>query len=637
MLRFFHSYRKTVFGILVVSLAALSMTGFGINAFQNYEQSQVYAVKVDDTRVDFMQFQREKEQLQNRYRAMLGKNYGQLAPLLEANLGQQVVEKVIADVLMLREARKNDLYSGPDELQRLLRTQIFGGNFDPELYRQYLREMNQSAASFERDVSDSAVRAQFVGLLSDAAFASTEEARAMWEREETSYAVRHLAFDPAAFEAKVAVSDEKALEAFYADHASEYEQPARAAYDYVVFDPAKFRDLVQPSAEDVEMYYQDNQNRYLTQLEIRVRHIQFTYGKDAKPDEMAKVKERANEALVKAQAGEPFDALANQYSDDLTSNTIGGELGVLVRGKRDPAFEAAAMKLLEGQISDLVSTPYGYHIIKVDSRKEPEPKKLEEVKDSIVQDLKVREAPAYTADKAQQIFEEWQKSDRALAEVAKAQTLTLGSTAGLLAAEADPAPELSTLTNQVIGMSDVKKQIAELGDRIVLVELKELKEPSIPSFAEVKEKVTAAFRKAEGVRLAREAAAKALETLQKDDQATLDGAAKELKLTVVDTPAISRAKPGSGILADAGVQEAIFGSFTPLAKPSRVFEVDGKSYIVQVKAITKPDQAAAAEKIGTYKTRAAEANAQSLINSVLATLKANASIDVDPQLLARQG
>lgn len=635
MLRVFHTYRKTVFGILVVSIAAMAMTGFGVNAFHNFEANQVYAVKIDDDRFSHADFERERNQVQARYRAMLGNNYDQLAGFIEANLGQQVVDKMIADTLVLREAKRNEIYAGSGELERLMRTEVFGGNFDPAMYRQFLRQMNMSAATFEASIRDSAVRAQLVGLLSDVTFPSNDEARALWEREETTYGVRHLEFDPTVFEKKVSTPDEAALGEFYSNRASDYELPARVAYDYVVFDPSAFRDLVVPTEEDIELYYTDNSRRFMTAPETRARHIQFTFAKGAKPAEMAAVKERATGVLARVRAGESFEELANQFSDDLASNTIGGDVGVVTSGKMSPEFDAATASLAVGEVSDVVEAPYGYHIIKVESRREAEPQKLEAVRGTIIEELKQREVPAYTAEKAHQIFESWRSSDRSLADVVAAEKLEVRSTAGLVGAVADPAPDLMGLSRQVLQNPDVKKQIVEVGDRSLLVAVTEYKEPTVPALAEVKERVLADYRVAQGRRLAREAANQALTALTGEKAPAWDVYAKEHGAALVDSGTMSRASPGGGApLTDSAIQEAVFGTFTAGTTPAKVFDVGGKSYIINVKSITPPAEDEAARKIPEYKKRAAETNAQTLLTSVLAGLKADATIDVDPQLLA---
>jgi hypothetical protein len=246
----------------------------------------------------------------------------------------------------------------------------------------------------------------------------------------------------------------------------------------------------------------------------------------------------------------------------------------------------------------------------------------------------MREAPAYTAEKAHQIFEMWNSSTQSLGDIATAEKLERRATEGLVSAEADPAPDLMSLSRQVLQNPEVKKQLLEIGERSVLVSVTEYKEPTIPALAEIKERLLADYRKTEGARLARAAASEALAALEGEKAPSLEAFAKERKLPVVNTPAISRANPGSGPLADTTVQEAIFTTFTPLATPTQVFEVGGKSYIVQVVSITPPDRAKATEKLATFKKRAVESNSQAILTAVLAGLKADSNIDIDPQLLA---
>jgi peptidyl-prolyl cis-trans isomerase D len=637
MLRMFHTHRKTVFGILVVCIAAMSMTGFGVNMYQNYEADKVYAIKIDDERVGFMEFDRERRQLQNRYRSMLGQNYAQLAPMLEANLNQQVIDKVISDNLFLKAAQANGLFSGPDELQRIMRSQVFSGGFDAEMYRRFLQEMNLSAPAFEQEVRDSALRAQFVGLFSDVTGASMEEARAMWEQDETTYSVRYVEFDPVKFEGQVDVSNEVALEEFYTTNASDYERPAQVAYDYVVLDPQKFVDLVVPSEEDIEMYYQDNQSRFMNPLEYRARHVQFTYAKGAKAEEMAKTKERAQEALIKIQAGEDFGSVATQYSDDLTSNTAGGDLGFVKVGTLSAEFDGAVAKLAVGAVSELVSTPYGFHIIKLEERKEPEPQKLEVVRATIVKELQLREAPAYTADRAQQLFEEWSKSEGKLSDFASKHGLVAEQSKGLRGVGSDPASNLQGLTERILVTPEVQKQIVEAGELTVLAEIREFKEPTIPPFGEVKADVLAAYRRQESKRLATEAGARMLAALTGDTPPDFAKFAAEQKLSILEANGFSRAKPAAGVIGSPEIQSAIFNTVAPLAHPKKVFEVGGKGYIFQVKDIKKPDTGLLTERLADYKNRAAERNVQILVGSVLAKLKADATIDVDPQLVVRKG
>jgi len=246
----------------------------------------------------------------------------------------------------------------------------------------------------------------------------------------------------------------------------------------------------------------------------------------------------------------------------------------------------------------------------------------------------VREAPAYTADRAQQLFDEWRKGELALADFAAKHALVTEKTKVALSAGDDPAGQLLGLTEKILMTPEVPKQIVEIRDLSILAEIREFKEPTIPGLAEVKDRVVAAYRRQQSKVLADEAGARMVGAFEGDQLPDFSKVAAEQKLTVLDSESFSRSKPPAGALGSAEIQNAIFNTTAALHKPTKVFDVAGKGYIFQVKEIKAPEAAKATERIGEYKTRAAERNVQTLIGSVLAKLKADATIDVEPQLLA---
>ncbi len=633
MIRIFRKYRKTVFGVIVVAMASLSMTGFGVNLYSHMEKDRNYAIKVDDTVINHSQFERERNQIQERYRQMFGKNYYQFAKSLEANMNQQVVDKLIADTLLEREARKNELYIGNEEVSNILRAEVFQQGMDTRMYAAILRQLGMTAQEFEQQIRDEALRQAFAGMLSDVSFASTQEAKALWETEETVYSVSHVEFAPAKFEGEVKAPEDKVLQGFYDDHASDYEEPAVVSYDYVVFNPDSFLELVQVTDDDIELYYTDHQADFTDPAQVKARHIQFTYPKAADPKTMADLKEKAQEVLTKAQAGEPFENLAQLYSDDVSTNLSGGDLGWIPKGKMAKEFDAAAFKMKEGEISELVTTDYGFHIIKVEGMKEPEPKKLEDVRAEITKIIQKREAPAYTADHAHQLFEKWDKTELSLPEFAAKNGLTTVATAGPLAEEKDPAADVAGLTKEVLRLSDEPKQLVELKEVTVMVGIKEYKEPRIPPFPEIKTKVFEAYKKAEAKRMAEEASSSFVKAFEGKEE-NLPALAKAWHLTPVETKDLSRQKGGTGIFANNEIRDAVYSTFTPLEKPRRSYKIGDSYYVLQVQTVQKPVIDDSSEKLLTYRNRAAQANAQTLTASVLNRLKAEAKIDVDPHLLA---
>jgi peptidyl-prolyl cis-trans isomerase C len=145
-------------------------------------------------------------------------------------------------------------------------------------------------------------------------------------------------------------------------------------------------DKVNVSPRDVQSFYDKNKDKYIEEEQIRVRHILIRVPQEVSSQEDAKLKGKADEAMKRARQGEDFAALAKELSDD-GSKQNGGDLGFFPRGRMVPAFEEAAFALQPGQISDVVHTQFGYHVIKVEERKTGRALPFNEAKEQVKEDL----------------------------------------------------------------------------------------------------------------------------------------------------------------------------------------------------------------------------------------------------------
>jgi len=136
------------------------------------------------------------------------------------------------------------------------------------------------------------------------------------------------------------------------------------------------------SDEELEKYYLDNEYRLTLPEEVRVRHILLSWKPLGKPDDRAALREQMNPILEKARSGEDFAELASEYSEDST-RVDGGDVGFFRRGQMMLAFEKAAFSLQPGEISDIVETTYGLHIIKLEERKEVRLLPLDEIRETL--------------------------------------------------------------------------------------------------------------------------------------------------------------------------------------------------------------------------------------------------------------
>lgn len=144
---------------------------------------------------------------------------------------------------------------------------------------------------------------------------------------------------------------------------------------------------VKVTDERLKKYYDKNKEKYTMPEQVKARHILIKVPFGGTMEEKAKAREKIGNILDWLKKGEKFETLAEQYSEDNTSNKRGGDLGYFQRGRMPKAFDDMAFSLKPGQISDIIETDYGYHIIKVEDRRDAKTKGFDEVKAQIKDQL----------------------------------------------------------------------------------------------------------------------------------------------------------------------------------------------------------------------------------------------------------
>ncbi len=144
---------------------------------------------------------------------------------------------------------------------------------------------------------------------------------------------------------------------------------------------------VKVTEKDAKAYYDKNPDMFKSPEQVKARHILIQVPKGATDEEKKKLKEKAEEVLKKVKAGEDFTKLAAEFSDDPGTKSKGGELGFFSKGSMVPAFEQAAFSLKPGEVSDLVETEFGFHVIKVDEKKAAVAEPFETIKDKVTQQV----------------------------------------------------------------------------------------------------------------------------------------------------------------------------------------------------------------------------------------------------------
>jgi peptidyl-prolyl cis-trans isomerase D len=314
----------------------------------------------------------------------------------------------------------------------------------------------------------------------------------------------------AEFEAQVQVTDEEARR-LYDDHKKKFERPLQRKVRFITFTPQLFASAVSVSDREVERYYQQNSSRYETGDQLAASHILFKTGPDA--DEEA-VRKKAEAVLAQAKAGADFAELARQYSED-TSAENGGDLGLFGRGQMVPEFEAAAFALQEGQVSDLVRSTYGFHIIKLNGREAAFVRPLDSVRDEIrntITQEKARDKMDKAVDSAAEKLRVSGSVDTLSAEypvLVPQETAFFGRGDTLPQLGNSPEATRAAFENEVGHVSSSIR----LGNGFAFLQILEERPPGTPDFQEVKEEARKQLRDQKVMDLARSRAEALRETL----------------------------------------------------------------------------------------------------------------------------
>ena len=204
--------------------------------------------------------------------------------------------------------------------------------------------------------------------------------------------VQVVAFEAASFASKVTLTDAD-LETYYKANQALFQSPEQANIEYVVLDIETIKKSITVSDEELKSYYEQNQARLATQEERRASHILITSPKGAPAADREKAKAKA-QALLDAvnKAPATFAEVAKANSQDPGSAVKGGDLDFFARGAMVKPFEDAAYALKKGDISTLVESDFGFHIIQLTDIKSAKQRSFEETKPELVEDVKKQQA-----------------------------------------------------------------------------------------------------------------------------------------------------------------------------------------------------------------------------------------------------
>lgn len=368
---------------------------------------------------------------------------------------QKVLDNLIGQRALRAEIVKAGLTVSDADLQKSILSipglTLADGAFDKQGYIRALAGQGLTQTGYENGLRRDMAQQQLVNAVQGSAFASKTLAAQVNTITAQQRDVQRIDFKDADFIAQVKVTDAM-LKAYYDKNNTEFAVPETAKIAYVVLSGEALASQMPVTDTEIKDYYNQNLKNYSIAEQRRASHILIKVSKTATPAERAAAKAKAEEvlAMVRKQP-DNFAALAKKYSQDEGSTAQGGDLDYFGRGMMLKPFEDAAYQLKQDQISDLVETDFGYHIIRLTSIKPASVKPLDEVSAQISADIKKQKADKKFGEFAETFTNTVYEQPDSLKPVADKLKLTVQTADNLSrTASQDNVGNLANMVNPVL-------------------------------------------------------------------------------------------------------------------------------------------------------------------------------------------
>jgi peptidyl-prolyl cis-trans isomerase D len=639
MFDLFHSRGKAMRYVLIVllSLVALSMVitlvpGFGSGSYGARSEdvlAEVCGESVTTRMVAQVVAQQSRSREFNSSMAefliprMVDQFVGELATSCAANrLGIAASDSEVAQYIQTR-------------MPMLFQDGTFVG---AEAYAQYLSQMNTTIPEFEKRVRQQILLEKLQRIAFDGIVVTPREVETEYNRKGERARLDVVKFDPE--ELKKAIKPGKDdLEKYLKDNPAMFQVPAKRTVAMVVADPDKLgAELVVPD-EQVKAMYEAQKAKFRQELKVRASHILIKAGEKAPKEEKDKARAKAEDLLKQVKAGADFAELAKKNSEDTGSAVKGGDLDFFQAGQMVPPFETAAFKLKPKEVSPVVETAFGYHVIKVTDRQEARIKPLEEVRDELVSDFRKSQVFEKMPDLAQQARAEILQAPAQAEAVAKKLGLFFGRAQNLGPGDAYPGlgpnSDLDNFMNN-IPKGGVSEVVQTRDNKIYVAVVEDIVPPRPATLADMESKIRESYLSRKGSERAEELA-KAFEAKLKTNGNDFKKTAADLGLKVIDTGDFER----GGQMKDIG-PAGYFGEqpFTQaVGTHVGVFRVGNMPYFFRIAGRTGPDPAKLeAERpvlVSTIKERKLRERREMFEDGVVSSLKGSGKIKVHDTLVKR--
>jgi peptidyl-prolyl cis-trans isomerase D len=560
---------KILMGLLFL-LIIPSFVLFGVEGYSQFEDKGAVVARIDGNKITQSEWDAAHQQEVDRIRASMPNIDPKMLDSAEARYA--TLDKLVNDRLIALASEKQLLVTSDQRLARYLQQDpsIAGlrgadGKLDMERYRQLAASQGMTPEMLETRVRRDLSNQQVLAGLQASAFASQSQTDTALNAYLQRRDVQVKQWSPADYAAKVETTEAE-LETYYKENPERFRSRENADVEFLILDMPSLQSRIELPEQDLKTYYEQNLQRLSGQEQRRASHILINAAKDLPEADKQKARAKAEELLAAVRkTPKSFADVARKNSDDTGSAQNGGDLDFFSRGAMVKPFEDAAFALKKGEISDIVTSDFGFHIITLTDVKLPPVPSFESMRPQLQADLRKQQAQRQFAELAETFSNSVYEQSDSLAPVAeslkltvqKAQALTFMPAPGAQGVLTNPKLLQAIFSEDAVSKKRNTPAVEVAPNTLVSARIVTHRPAKVLAFEEVKAQARQALVQAKAAELAKaEGLARLAAWKAEPAQATLGNA---LTVSLDQVPALPQAVLDAALRADTSKLPALVG------------------------------------------------------------------------------
>jgi peptidyl-prolyl cis-trans isomerase D len=432
----------------------------------------------------------------------------------------QYIDQMITERAVAYEARRLGFTVPDSELAATIRSLLprFFNNgqlIDKAAYAQFLEQQGLTIPEFEANLRKQLLLKRLQDLALEGIIVTPAEAEQAYKAKNESIRVELISFKPEDLKSQVQISPDE-IRAYYNNNKEEFREPEKRNIVLLVADEAKIGASIEVPEAQLRAAYNTRRAEFQTPERVHVRHI-LLKTTDKSPQEIEKIRAQAQDILKQLKGGANFEDLAKKYSQDPGSAEKGGDLGWIVRGQTVKNFENSAFSLQPKQLSDVITTEYGFHVLQVLEKQPARVQPFEEVKGQLAAELKkqaVYDRMQTAIDQARAaLVKNPGQAQQVAAQFGLEYIPVEGYTPGQAVPQIGSSPEIG---NALTGLSkgQVSPVFQPAQEKLAIAEVTNIVPSRVMPFEQAQDKIRSKLADARAMTLAEERARKAADKLR---------------------------------------------------------------------------------------------------------------------------